>query len=144
MSTIYAPEVRARLVRRLDRLTPTASPRWGRMTPPAMVSHLIQSYRFMRGELTLPRWPVPFRRLVTWLALHVLPFPRGAPSAAPLLARGPATWSADLAALRALIDAFEAPPAERSPHPIFGALSDRDLGILAFKHTDHHLRQFGV
>jgi hypothetical protein len=29
-------------------------------------------------------------------------------------------------------------------HPIFGRMSLRAYGVLAYKHTDHHLRQFGV
>lgn len=146
MPTIFDPTLRAELLARLDRLDPHAPARWGRMNAPQMVSHLIESYRFGAGELTLPSWPVPFRRVVTWLALYVIPFPKGAPAAPALLARVPETWDADVATLRARIAAFAppAPGAPRSPHPIFGVLRDADLGVLAYKHTDHHFRQFGV
>ncbi|MEK0431558.1 MAG: hypothetical protein RL139_1362 [Gemmatimonadota bacterium] len=146
MPTIFDPARRADLLARLDRLAPDAPARWGRMSAPQMVSHLIESYRFGAGELTLPRWPVPFRPVVTWLALYVLPFPKGAPAAPALVARVPATWADDVAALRSRIAAFVPPPpgAVRPPHPIFGVLRDADLGVLAYKHTDHHFRQFGV
>lgn len=29
-------------------------------------------------------------------------------------------------------------------HPAFGKLDDKEWGIAAWKHTDHHLGQFGV
>ncbi len=29
-------------------------------------------------------------------------------------------------------------------HPFFGPLSHQEWGVLVWKHTDHHLRQFGV
>lgn len=144
--TIFDNAVRQQLLARLEQLSPTAAPRWGRMTAPQMVSHLIESYRFGAGELTLPLWFVPFRPLVRWLALYVIPFPKGAPAAPQLLARIPDQWESDLAALRERIAGFTPPAggASRPPHPIFGVMSDADLGVLAYKHTDHHFRQFGV
>lgn len=146
MPTIFDPAMRQQLLDRLDRLAPTAAPRWGRMDAPRMVAHLIESYRFGAGELTLPRWTVPFRPLVRWLALYVLPFPKRAPAAGALLARVPTAWADDVATLRDRIARFAPPPpgAVRPPHPIFGVMDDADLGVLAYKHTDHHFRQFGV
>lgn len=146
MSTLLASTSRQQLLRRLDHLAPTAVPRWGRMTAPQMVAHLIESYRFGAGELTLPLWFVPFRPIVRWLALYVIPFPKGAPTAPQLLSRIPASWETDVEALRDRIARFTPPPAgvPRPPHPIFGVMSDADLGVLAYKHTDHHFRQFGV
>jgi hypothetical protein len=32
----------------------------------------------------------------------------------------------------------------RYPHPFFGPLNPQQWAILAYKHVDHHLRQFGV
>ena len=29
-------------------------------------------------------------------------------------------------------------------HPFFGRMTKEQLGILAYKHIDHHLRQFGA
>ena len=146
MPTIFDAVARQQLLDRLDRLTPTAAPRWGRMTAPQMVSHLIESYRFGAGELTLPLWFVPFRPIVRWFALYVIPFPKDAPAAPQLLARIPDRWEGDVAALRERIARFTPPPPHvpRPPHPIFGVMRDADLGVLAYKHTDHHFRQFGV
>jgi hypothetical protein len=29
-------------------------------------------------------------------------------------------------------------------HDFFGKMTDEQIGIFAYKHADHHLRQFGV
>ena len=34
--------------------------------------------------------------------------------------------------------------AEWQEHPAFGRLARRAWGVLAYRHLDHHLRQFGV
>ncbi|MEK7381556.1 MAG: DUF1569 domain-containing protein [Gemmatimonadota bacterium] len=31
-----------------------------------------------------------------------------------------------------------------APHPAFGSMTKSSWGILAYKHIDHHLRQFGA
>lgn len=145
-ATLYDAAVRETLLARLDRLRPEQRPLWGRMTAPAMVAHLTEAFRMPSGDLHIRRRFVPLRPLVRWLLLYVLPFPKGAPTAPELLARVPETWEADLARLRALIAGVRE-PARGAPvgdHPIFGAMSARDWGVLLYKHTDHHLRQFGV
>lgn len=98
------------------------------------------------GELRMRRSFVPARPLVRWLMLYVLPFPKGAPTAPQLLARTPASWETDLAALRRVIDAAArpAPGSPRGDHPLFGDMSVEDWGVLLFKHADHHFRQFGI
>ncbi len=145
-STLYDDVRRDEILRRLDRLRADARPAWGRMDAPRMVSHLLEAYRMAAGELRVPRKLVPLRGLVRHLFIHRLPFPKGAPTAPALLARVPESWPEDVARLRAMIDAVRAPApgAALAEHPIFGDMSARDWGVLLWKHTDHHLRQFGV
>ncbi|MGE3404237.1 MAG: DUF1569 domain-containing protein [Vicinamibacterales bacterium] len=44
-----------------------------------------------------------------------------------------------------LIERFAASPRDFAfqPHPFFGPLSEREWLHWAWRHTDHHLRQFG-
>ena len=44
------------------------------------------------------------------------------------------------------MDSLAAVPtdAKMGEHPAFGDISYDDYGVLIAKHTDHHLRQFGV
>lgn len=145
-TTIYDDAARAALLRRLEALRPDHAPRWGRMTAPRMVTHLLEAYRMPSAELRIKRVAMPLRPVVRWLMLYVLPFPKGAPTARELLARVPESWESDVAALRAAIAAAVHPPAGApvGDHPLFGAMSVRDWGVLLHKHTDHHFRQFGI
>jgi len=145
--SIFYPAARATLVARIDRLEATALARWGKFTAPRMVSHLIDSVRMATGELPIPRRrSFLANRLVRYLAIHVLPFPRGTPTAPQLLARAPESWASDIAALKDQLNraAAHAPGGHWQAHPVFGELSTDDWGVLIHRHTDHHLTQFGV
>lgn len=145
-ATIYDSARREELAQRLDRLTATTRPRWGRMDAGRMVCHLLEAFRMPSGELRIRRRFVPLRGVVRWLMLYQLPFPKGAPTAREMLIRPASTFDDDRAALGAAIRAATEPAATapRGDHPLFGEMSVRDWGVLMYKHTDHHLRQFGL
>ena len=54
-------------------------------------------------------------------------------------------WAAEVAALEAAIDRLAGKPstARWPDHPAFGTMTHRAWGTLVYRHTDHHLRQFG-
>jgi len=122
-------------------------PQWGRMSCPQMVVHLTDACRMYLGDLSAPfkSSPVQYPPLKQ-LIVYVLPFPRGVPTARALLARTPGEWQAELdlfcQELGRMVSARGR--AEWPRHPIFGRLSPRAYGVLAWRHADHHLRQFGV
>lgn len=55
-------------------------------------------------------------------------------------------FDADKAELLRVIRALRPPDSDEAAgdHPIFGRMSVRDWGVLLYKHTDHHFRQFGI
>ena len=145
--TLWSPEARNELVARLNRLEPDARARWGRMTAPQMLAHLTGWMLMAKGDL-----PTRFRnnflrfRPVSHLAIYWLPFPKGVPTAEELIDRPALEWSAERAALCGYIEAFESmhPDGAWPVHPAFGVLTPPAWGVLGYRHTDHHLRQFGV
>lgn len=147
MTSMWDPEVQAELARRVARLTPDAVPRWGRMTCPQMVVHVTDALAMYLGELQAgtkhtPLCYPPLKQMF----IYLLPIPKNVPTAPELKARVAGEWAGELAWLRAALTRFSR-AAERTdwpPHPIFGRMSGRDYSVLAYKHTDHHLRQFGV
>jgi len=136
------------LCRRVASLTPASSPRWGSLTVGGMVGHLIQSARMALGELAVePRGKRVFRTCpLKHLILYVLPFPRGAPTSRALLVAEPGPLEAEQKELHALLRRLgSGPRSGMGPtHPLFGQLSRQAWGSLMYKHTDHHLRQFGA
>lgn len=112
-----------------------------------MVVHTAGQLRIGLGELEvqprrLPMRYPPLRQLIVYL----LPFPRGVPTAPELKDTEVGEWETDRAALLAAVERFAARAEEKEwpEHPAFGALSRRAWGVLAYRHLDHHLRQFGA
>ena len=72
--------------------------------------------------------------------------PKGAPTAPELLVADAEPLDAVRAELLMLLERIGAGPREgRGPvHPLPGRLSYREWGVATYKHTDHHLRQFGA
>jgi hypothetical protein len=149
MLNLFDPAAERELRGRIRRLDPMAPAKWGKLTAPAMVCHLIDSYRVALGEqpvkskgakLSFP----PLR----WLILSVLPFPKGAPTAPEYLTTKPAEWDRDIARLDDYVTRFldfgRSPSPAWAFHPAFGQMNTHQWGILAYRHTAHHLTQFGA
>ena len=151
--SMWDPATRQALFARLAELQPSDTPQWGRFTAHGMVVHLIDAARMALGTMPVrrSRGTIPqIIRLpgVRHLFLYVLPFPRNAPTARELLTSPPGDWNADVATFKQLAEQLAA-RAEDSratwpEHPFFGPLTRDDWGVLGYRHTDHHLRQFGV
>lgn len=138
---------RERLAARLDRLRPDARPLWGKMSALQMITHLTDWMRMAAGELE----SVPKRRLMRYpgirhFIIYWMPWPKGVPTAPELLARESSGWESEIAAFSARLRSFgELRTRTTWPvHPAFGKMSTSEWGVLGYRHTDHHLRQFGV
>ena len=146
--SLLDPDGPANIRARLARLEPTASRRWGTMTVTQMLCHAGDQLRCALGELeTHQRKSILSSRPLRWLAIHVMPWPKGVRTAPEMLTTLPApTFPEDRRTLLEILDRFVREMPLRGPalHPLFGVLSVRDWGVLAWRHLDHHLRQFGV
>jgi hypothetical protein len=147
MTTLFDSDARERILARIDRLAPQQKPLWGRMDAPRMIVHLTAQLHTGLGELKCAPKKTPLNNwLMRRLIVYWLPWPKGSPTAPEFLAQPSATWNEDMATLRSAIARFGArgEGGEWPQHPAFGALSGRMWGVLAWRHLDHHLRQFGV
>lgn len=150
MSSFEAAATVDDLVTRLGRLAPTTPRRWGVMTPHAMLCHLADSFRVGLGECTAsPAETLASRTIVRFIALHTpLPWPHGVPTRPEIdQQRGgtrPADFARDRETVVTLMRRFAAPGTRYVRHPMFGALSGAEWLTWAYRHTDHHLRQFGL
>ncbi|HEX7152095.1 MAG TPA: DUF1569 domain-containing protein [Thermoanaerobaculia bacterium] len=149
MHTLWNPADRAALLRRFEALSPDAKARWGRMRCDQMLEHMVDGMglglgRFQtRVRKTVARfWPVNV------LFVYVLPWPKGAPGPREILKDGATKrdWQTNLRELRQTYDEFAQRDRKSNDwpaHPLFGKLSGRAWGRLGWRHSDHHLRQFG-
>jgi len=112
-----------------------------------MVCHLIESARMATGELPVRSTFLPIRFTpLKQLIVYWIPIPKGAPTAPELIERQPDEWDADIATLHTVLDRVHAKADERAwpEHPAFGRLTGWQWSVLVYRHSDHHLRQFGV
>lgn len=147
MKSIFDPAARAELLARFDRIPRDAAPKWGKMNAPRMLCHVSDSLRVALGDKQVAvKKSFLSNRLMRWLLIYALPWPKGAPTSPEMLTTSPAEWEEDRRALRELVERVGArgPDAPWPPHPAFGGLSGRQYGHLMHRHLDHHLRQFGV
>ena len=148
MRTIFDLAARDEVLARLARLRPDAHARWGQLDAPRMLCHVADQLRQALGELEAQPIRSPLASLpLNWLLIHVLPWPKGRGRSPPeFLQRQPASWETDLAECRRLVNTCfrRGPNADWPISPVFGRISGPSWGVLAYKHLDHHLRQFGA
>jgi hypothetical protein len=138
---------RQALLDRLERLSPEATARWGTMTAPQMLAHLVDWMLMAEGKLeTAPKLRPLRYPPIKQLAIYWLPFPKGVPTAPELVGRPPLEWALEQNAVRQHVEAFAqlGLRSEWPDHPAFGKLTAQAWGVLGYRHMDHHLRQFGV
>ena len=150
MKTIRDEECRAALIERLNRLSCDAKPAWGKLSAEQMVSHLVQSHEipFVASVPDTSNWMS--RNVIKTLALYVMPIPKDVKTPAELdqqeKGRPPLGFEEDKARAIEGLNKLATVAADHPclAHPFFGKLSAKQWGLLAHKHIDHHLRQFGV
>ena len=153
MKNISNPPDLAGLVRRVEQLRPDAERQWGSMTPGEMLCHLgdatdgVLGRRVPPGAVPTNRAPLP----VKWLMLYSpIPFPKGIETRPGVNPKKDGTRPGDFAADRArMVASLQAlaiatPGSVSTTHFRFGTMSLRAWHHWAYKHTDHHLRQFGL
>ena len=145
--TLWNEKDRQDLLTRISRLEPGLRPRWGKMDATQMITHLTDWMRMAAGEISSkPRRHVMRYPVMKQLVIYWFPWPQGVPTAPELLARKAEGWDQEIAELRDRISSFDKLKSTGGwpVHPAFGRMSTRLWGALGYRHTDHHLRQFGV
>ncbi|HKR12422.1 MAG TPA: DUF1569 domain-containing protein [Pyrinomonadaceae bacterium] len=148
MGSILNDADRSKIVSRVQSLSASTTARWGKMDVTGMLRHLRLSTRMALGELPVVSankrafQMFPLKHLI----LYVLPFPKGAPTAQELKPVDAVSFAEERAAVLELLERIGTGPSEGNgpAHPLFGPMTWREWGVATYKHTDHHLKQFGA
>jgi hypothetical protein len=152
VKTIADPTVVHALSKRLSELSPESARRWGTLTAHEMLCHLGDSVEMVlrirpRDKPIVPRR----RRVVKWFGLWApVHWPHGWKTNPAQDPRGAGTRpSAFEKDLKRALDSLDGLAKARAggienAHGFFGSMSLLDWQRWAYKHTDHHLRQFGL
>ena len=148
MGSILNERDRAEIGSRVRSLTESSTRRWGSMDVTAMLQHLRLSSSMTLGELPVASkgkrvfQVFPFKHLI----LYVVPFPKGAPTAPELKPVDASSFEEERAAVLEMLNRIGSGPTDGPgpAHPLFGPLTWGEWGVATYKHTDHHLKQFGA
>lgn len=150
MKTLQRGDDRASLIERVRRLTGDETPLWGKMNVNQMVSHLIQAGDMPFEASVADRSNLLSRTVLKPLILYVLPIPKEVKTSPEMNqlenGRKPQDFESDKAMLIESINRLGSLPLDRKclAHPFFGAMNAKQWAIMAHKHINHHLAQFGV
>ncbi len=145
--TLWNEIAREELLARVKRLSPETKPLWGKMNATQMVAHMNQWFRLATGEIeAAPRKMITRFPVVKQFIIYVMPWPKGVPTAKELIIHETGNWVDEVSGFSLRLREFGKLESKRDwlPHPAFGQLSPRTWGALGYRHTHHHLRQFGV
>lgn len=153
MKNLFDPDLAEGLKQRILRMQPDSPRQWGTMSPTQALAHCTAGMHMAMGTINAKRAPFPARILGPLIKPLVLrddkPIRRNSPSAPELFPASSTTsgFEHERTQLIATIDSFvtqNSACCSQHPHPFFGRLTPQQWAILAYKHLDHHLRQFDV
>ena len=149
MTTLFNPVTNAEIVSRIQKLTPSSKPKWGKMKVEQMLAHLYLSLQVNFGEIELKRGllGIFFRGISRRILLGKKPFPKHLPTDKKLLAKEVSDFSSEKHKIEGMVKMYlERGPQglSKNPHNILGKITPEESAFISYKHLDHHLRQFGV
>jgi len=146
MKTIFDKSTRDELISRINKLDESSPIQWGKMNVYQMLKHCTLWEEMSHGRKKYKRAFIG--RLFGKVALKKLlknedPMSRNAPTIPELRVTGTGDVAAEKMKWVALLEEYEYFSNTDFVHPFFGKITKEQTGYLSYKHTDHHLRQFG-
>jgi hypothetical protein len=148
MKTIFDKATEDELISRINSLTDESKAQWGKMNVHQMIKHCLLADEHFLGMRPYSR--TLLGRIIGRLALKQMlkdasPMARNAPTRSEFKI---SETTGDLAEEKkqwiVLIKGYEKFSDVELTHWFFGRMTKEQLGQFAYKHNDHHLRQFGV
>jgi hypothetical protein len=145
MKSIFDTSTNDELLRRIDTLNEKSTAQWGKMTIYQMLKHCTLWEEMMTGEKKTKRM-LPGRLFGRMVLNRLLkddrPMTRNAPTVPGFAVKDDGDVLTQKAKWIGYVKRHAAFSNDSFVHPFFGKMSKEELGQLAYKHTDHHLRQF--
>ncbi len=150
MTTVFDRATRAELIRRINAVDETASARWGKMNVYQMLRHCTLWDAWILGKPPRRYRQALIGRLFGRIALRGMtkddkPLRRNVPTTREFqIEETHGDIPAEKRKWVALVEEYEHYSNPDFIHDFFGRMTPEQVGQLAYKHTDHHLRQFGA
>ena len=145
MKTIFDEGTRTELINRINKLDENSTAQWGKMNVYQMLKHCTLWEEMIVSDVKYKQ--VFIGKLFGKMALKkVLKDDSPLSHSTPTLPELKITGNGDIHAQKAQWIAFIKEEEHFSNndfiHPFFGKMTKEQIGYMAYKHADHHLRQF--
>jgi len=150
MKTIFDKNIREQLISRIDQITIDKKANWGKMNVFQMVKHNTYWNGWILGKGNHTYKQAFMGKIFGKIAMKRMvkdekPFDKNIPTPDHFK---PKESNGDLAFEKSkwinLIREYKNYNNPKFIHGFFGRMTQEQIGILVYKHTDHHLRQFGL
>lgn len=142
-------EAARQMITRVAALQKDAKPKWGIMNATEMLLHCnLCNNQVLEGKIPYQKSTIK-QQLLRIIALYMAPnFPKNLKTEPDNDTKGKIGSDQFEAQKQLFIETVQRFAERKEPitltHPAFGNLNTTQWGIAEWKHTDHHLRQFGV
>ncbi len=146
MKTTFDKATRDELIRRINTLNENSKAQWGKMNVYQMLKHNTLWGEWIADKETHKM--VFIGRLFGRMALKSVlkdekPLRRNTPTLPELIVTENGDVEAEKAKWIALLEEHAHFSNPGFVHSFFGKMTEEQIGYMAYKHADHHLRQFG-
>lgn len=150
MRTIFDKRMRTELIGRIDQINENNKAEWGKMNLFQMLKHNTYWNEWILGKGNHTYKQAFIGKIFGKMALNKMlrdekPLDKNIPTSAQFKVK---ERSGDIVSEKtkwiALINDYENLNNPIFIHDFFGKMTEEQIGRLVYKHTDHHLRQFGV
>lgn len=147
MKTIFDQTTRDELVGRVKKLSENSTAQWGTMNAFQMLRHCTISEEMYQGKRSFKRLFIG--RLFGAMALKGIlkneePMKKNQPTHPEMKITGSGDFQKERDRWIELLEGYAAHSNHGIVHPFFGKMNKSQIGQYVYKHTDHHLRQFGL
>jgi len=149
MKDIFQPQTIQQLKTRVQQLNENSTAQWGKMSVFQMLKHCSENEKLMLRERTFKR--LFLGRIFGKLALksnikNEAPLDKNQPTHPDLKFSGNGDVESQKREWLSLLDKYPGGQINYNGfiHPFFGKMNKEQISKFAYKHIDHHLRQFGV
>lgn len=150
IKNIFDLSVTNEIINRINTLTPSSQPLWGKMSVGQMLAHCNVTYELVFDNIH--KKPGAFKKfilklLVKNIVVNETPYKQNNPTAPEFLVTQQKDFDREKSRLIAYLQRVQqlggAHFQNKASHS-FGPLTTSEWNNMFYKHIDHHLRQFGV
>ncbi|WP_215222634.1 DUF1569 domain-containing protein [Echinicola shivajiensis] len=150
METIFDKKTREQLITRIEQISEEKKPIWGKMNVFQMLKHNTYWNEWIIGSDNHIYKQAFIGKIFGKIALKRMikdekPFDKNIPTSDQFKVKeSNGNFVAEKSKWISLLNEYESYNNPNFVHDFFGKMTTEQIGILVYKHTDHHLRQFGL